>query len=169
MPFGGDPLNPEQIAVLKTWIDEGARASRDAAPAQPKWEAPLTLTAPKIPEAAWPTWITPTDRFVSDYFARHKIAEPRQVSDALFARRAYLDIQGLLPSPDQLRAFASDPAADKRTRLVAQLLGDNDKYAENWISFWDDLLRNDEGVNYYSETCLLYTSPSPRDRQKSRM
>src|SRR5205807_7983859 len=29
---------------------------------------------------------------------------------------------------------------------------DDQKYAENWISFWNDLLRNDEGVNYYSET-----------------
>ena len=37
-------------------------------------------------------------------------------------------------------------------RLVATLLADNRKYAENWISFWNDLLRNDEGVTYYSET-----------------
>ncbi len=35
---------------------------------------------------------------------------------------------------------------------MERLLADNDKYAEHWISFWNDLLRNDEGVNYYSET-----------------
>ena len=33
-----------------------------------------------------------------------------------------------------------------------RLLGDNGKYAEHWISFWNDLLRNEEGVNYHAET-----------------
>src|SRR5262249_15572065 len=37
-------------------------------------------------------------------------------------------------------------------RLVDRLLADNTNYAQHWISFWNDLLRNDEGVNYYSET-----------------
>ena len=36
--------------------------------------------------------------------------------------------------------------------MVSRLLADNQKYAENWISYWNDLLRNDEGVSYYSET-----------------
>ena len=45
----------------------------------------------------------------------------------------------------QLQAFLADPAPDKRDRLVATLLADNTKYAENWISFWNDLLRNDDG------------------------
>ena len=74
------------------------------------------------------------------------------VSDAVFARRAYLDIWGLLPDPAELRTFLNDPTEGKRQRLVATLLADNRKYAENWISFWNDLLRNDEGVTYYSET-----------------
>jgi uncharacterized protein DUF1549/uncharacterized protein DUF1553 len=78
---------------------------------------------------------------------RH-IAMPAPVSDRLFARRAYLDITGLLPLPAQLDAFIADTHADKRDRLVAELLSDNRAYAEHWISFWNDLLRNDEGVNY---------------------
>jgi hypothetical protein len=83
------------------------------------------------------------DRFVST---------PEVVSDARFARRAWLDIQGLLPPPSELQAFLADGGADKRQQLVDRLLGDNEKYAEHWISFWHDLLRNDEGVNYHSET-----------------
>ena len=74
------------------------------------------------------------------------------MSDAVFARRAYLDIWGLLPSPGELQAFVTDATSDKRARLVEQLLADGDKYAQHWISFWNDLLRNDEGANYYSET-----------------
>ncbi len=133
MPLGGNPLNAAQIALLKTWIDEGARATPTSAPAKPKWEAPLTLTRPADPTAS-------IDKFLPG-------GEP--ISDAQFARRAYLDIWGLLPTPDQLRAFLAEP---KRAELIETLLANNHNYAEHWISFWNDLLRNDEGVNYYSET-----------------
>ena len=78
--------------------------------------------------------------------------EPELIGDAAFARRAYLDIWGLLPPPEDLQAFLADRNPAKRSALVERLLADNDKYAEHWISFWNDLLRNDEGVNYYSET-----------------
>ncbi len=39
-----------------------------------------------------------------------------------------------------------------RAALVAKLLADDQRYAEHWISFWNDILRNDEGVSYFSET-----------------
>src|SRR5204862_392100 len=59
---------------------------------------------------------------------------------------------GLLPPPGELQAFIADTSPSKRISLVDRLLADRAKYAEHWISFWNDLLRNDEGVNYYSET-----------------
>ncbi len=152
MPLGGEPLSATDIATIRLWIDQGARVNPPAAPAQPKWEAPLALKRPPVPEPVWNDWTGPLDRFVSAYLAKHGIAEPPPVSDAAFIRRAYLDIWGLLPSPDEFRAFVNDPKHQRRERLVEKLLADNQKYAENWISFWNDLLRNDEGVNYYSET-----------------
>ncbi len=152
MPLGGDPLTPDQTALIAKWIDEGARPARDAAPAQPKWEAPLTLTTPDVPKVVWPSWDTPLDRFVAAYLTQRSLPQPTAVSDALFARRASLDVQGLLPDPAALQTFLKDPAPDKRQKLVETLLADNHKYAEHWISFWNDLLRNDEGVNYFSET-----------------
>src|SRR5216684_3829161 len=114
--------------------------------------APLALERPTIPVAVWTQWSAPLDRFVAASLAAGKAAEPALVSDAVFARRAYLDIWGLLPPPGELRQFIADPQPDKRARLVERLLADGDRYAQHWISFWNDLLRNDEGVNYYSET-----------------
>ena len=78
-------------------------------------------------------------------FSKANVPQPRLVSDAAFARRAYLDAWGLLPSPEQLQAFLADQAPDKRHRLVTTLLADDTRYAEHWISFWNDLLRNDDG------------------------
>ncbi len=65
-------------------------------------------------------------------------------SDAGFVRRAYFDIWGLPPSPAQLAAYEGNRAA-----LVRSLLADRANYAENWVTFWNDLLRNDEGVVYH--------------------
>jgi mono/diheme cytochrome c family protein len=152
MPLGGAPLSADQIATIRAWIDGGARQTPTSPPAKAKWEAPLALEKPVVPQSPWPEWSTPVDRFVASYLAKNGIAEPKLISDAQFARRAYLDIWGLLPPPDALQAFTQDKSPGKRQKLVEQLLADNTKYAEHWISFWNDLLRNDEGVNYYSET-----------------
>ena len=65
----------------------------------------------------------------------------------------YLDVWGLLPTPEELQAFLADTSPDQaRARSSPALLADNEKYAEHWISFWNDLLRNEDGVTYFSET-----------------
>ena len=151
MPFGGQPLSDAEIATIRAWIDQGARETPTSAAAKPKWEAPLELECPQVPGVVWKNWAEPLDRFTAAYLSANGVSEPELVSDTLYARRAYLDIWGLPPAPDELKRFTRDKSADKRQRLVAKLIADPDKYAENWISFWNDLLRNDEGVNYHSE------------------
>ena len=73
------------------------------------------------------------------------------VSDAVYARRVYLDAWGLPPTPEQLAEFTQSKNADKRSKLVDALLADKSNYAEHWITFWNDHLRNDEGVVYHGE------------------
>ena len=152
MPLDRTALTAGEIATIRAWIDEGARPTVASAPAAPKWEAPLALTRPALPDVVWRGWTAPVDRFVAQYLKDRGTSEPPLIGDAAFARRAYLDIWGLLPPPDELRTFLADTNQHKRTALVHRLLADNDKYAEHWISFWNDLLRNEEGVNYHAET-----------------
>ena len=61
-------------------------------------------------------------------------------SDAAFLRRATLDATGLIPSPDQVRAFLADDSPDKRARLVDELIG-SEEFAEQWAWFFGDLFR----------------------------
>lgn len=152
MPLGRPALSTAEIATIRGWIDEGARETVTSAAAKPKWEAPLALARPAIPDVIWRDWTAPVDRFVGRYLSDHGDREPELVGDAAFARRAYLDIWGLLPPPEDLQAFLADRNPNKRSALVERLLADSDKYSQHWISFWNDLLRNDEGANYYSET-----------------
>ncbi|MFI5077087.1 MAG: DUF1549 domain-containing protein, partial [Vicinamibacteria bacterium] len=152
MPKDDPPLPPAEIALIARWVDEGVRETPSGPPATAPWVAPLTLDRPALPAAAWPDWQAPADRLVADYLQRHGEAQPTLIDDARFARRTYLDLWGLLPTPEQLQAFLGEQAADKRARLVRTLLADGDRYAEQWVSFWNDLLRNEDGVTYFSES-----------------
>jgi len=149
MPLAGPKLTPQEVATLRSWIDEGARPAQNAALARRPWIPEMALHAPEIPASPWPSWKCPTNRFLAAYFSDHGIPEPSLVSDRIFARRAYLDIWGVVPTPEQLHAFVADKSPEKREKLIETLLADNANYAGNWITFWNDLLRNDEGVNYY--------------------
>src|SRR5262249_16317784 len=66
-------------------------------------------------------------------------------SDAVFLRRAYLDAVGELPTPDETRKFLADTSADKRARVIDQLL-ERSEFADFWALKWSDLLRNEEKV-----------------------
>ncbi|HXW05253.1 MAG TPA: DUF1549 domain-containing protein [Vicinamibacterales bacterium] len=151
MPKDERPLSEAEVALIRRWIDEGARATPTSPPAPPPWEAPLALEAPAVPDVQWAGWTRPLDRLLATYLSDHQIAQPALVDDRVFARRVHLDVWGLLPDRASLEAFLRDPAPDKRERLVARLLADDEKYAEGWISFWNDLLRNEDGVTYFSE------------------
>jgi hypothetical protein len=60
--------------------------------------------------------------------------------DAKYLRRVHIDLIGRLPSQDEVRAFLSDTASDKRARLVDSLLA-RPEYANHWAAKWADLLR----------------------------
>ncbi|MEX0725349.1 MAG: DUF1549 and DUF1553 domain-containing protein [Planctomycetaceae bacterium] len=61
-------------------------------------------------------------------------------SDAKFLRRGYLRAIGRLPTPDEVRAYLADTSADKRERLIDNLL-ERPEYADFWANKWADLLR----------------------------
>lgn len=86
---------------------------------------------------------SPVDRLLASYFASHGIKPREVVDDGVYCRRVYLDTIGLLPTAEQFESFANDKAPDKRERLVRTLLSDRRNYADHWLTFWNDLLRND--------------------------
>jgi hypothetical protein len=147
MPASGEPLTAPQIAALRAWIDAGA-VWPETTPIPAGWVAPIAPLQPSLPEGGEPH---PVDRFIGVYFAKHSIDFPAAVPDARFARRVYFDLWGLPPTPAQLETFLHDQSPDKRARLIDALLADAQPYAEHWISWWNDLLRNDQGGQYAGE------------------
>lgn len=147
MPPKGERLTEEQIGLLRAWIDQGAEWY-DVIPDEGGYKPPLHLVEAAVPPEK-PGLTNPIDRFVDAYFESKGIAWPESVADNVFLRRVYLDTIGLLPTPDEQTAFLNDSGPDKHAKQVTKLLGDNLGYAENWMSFWNDLLRNDfAGTGY---------------------
>lgn len=150
MPPEGPRLGADQVSVLRAWIDQGVAWSENVeAPDAPTTPVHLLDVVPPGDRSGIRKHPNAIDRFLLPYLAEHDIAVPEPVSDALFARRAWLDITGLLPSPEALAAFEASKEKDKRAVLVDQLLADNTAYAEHMMTFWNDHLRNDfKGTGY---------------------
>ncbi|MGC3972446.1 MAG: DUF1549 domain-containing protein [Pirellulales bacterium] len=143
MPPAGEELVPaEKIALLKRWIDAGLPWDEGFAFVAPAYEPPLRPRKVALPPAV-DNRTNPIDRILDRYLAERKLPRPQPIDDAAFVRRAYLDLVGLLPTPAQLDEFLTDARPDRRAQLVARLLDDDMAYAEHWLSFWNDLLRND--------------------------
>ena len=142
MPPKGTRLSPEKVKLLRDWIDAGAVWEEGFAFKKPAYEPPLKPRRPTLPPAVAGR-TNPVDRILDADLAKRKAVPPKPVDDATFARRAHLDLVGLLPEPEALAKFLADKSADKRAQLVRSLLTHDTAYAEHWLTFWNDLLRND--------------------------
>ena len=111
-------------------------------------QQPVRLAfVPARPDFAWRD-PQPTNYIDEHIFARLKQLQinPADVcDDATFVRRAYLDALGVLPTAGEARSFVVDSAADKRARLIDELL-ERPEFAEHWALKWSDVLRNEEKV-----------------------
>ncbi len=146
MPDEGPRLAADQIALLSAWIDAGI-AWGTAPTRAPAHKYELVLRSVALP----PTDDSenPVDRLVGRYLHEHHTEPAKTVDDRLYARRVYLDVVGMLPTPAELDSFLSDPRPDRHARLVRGLLSDSRRYAEHWLTFWNDALRNDyQGTGY---------------------
>jgi uncharacterized membrane protein/mono/diheme cytochrome c family protein len=147
MPTKGKRLSKEDIAMLEYWIQQGA--PWPSGPEKSLYRvAALEPRMPALPKAT-AGLNQPIDLFVNEYFKKNKISWQKSVDDKTYIRRVYLDVTGLIPSPETISTFVADPRSNKREILVDKLLANNEGYAQHWLTFWNDALRNDySGTGY---------------------
>lgn len=142
MPPKGDRLSAVEVNHLREWIDGGLLWTDGFSFLPPSYEPPLFPRRPTLPGArAGRT--NGIDRILDADLAARLAPTPPLIDDAGFLRRVSLDLVGLLPELGERQRFLDDPAPDKRNHLVHHLLTNDIAYAEHWLSFWNDLLRND--------------------------
>ncbi|MEE2807813.1 MAG: PSD1 and planctomycete cytochrome C domain-containing protein [Verrucomicrobiota bacterium] len=145
MPPKGDRLPLNEVALLRAWIDQGLQWEKGFTFAKFR-NAPLAPRKVDLPEGSEPN---PIDRLLSPYYKKHNLDPKLSVSDGVYARRAFLDTIGLLPSSAEVTKFSAEKNEEKRVRLVSELLNDNERYAEHWITFWNDCFRNSYTRQYH--------------------
>lgn len=136
---GKDALNAEEVEVLSKWIAEGLKWEPGYTFGEERYQAPLKPRPVKLPKG--PEGANPIDLIVGAYFAENGSSFPPSADDATFLSRVSQDLVGLPPKPEWVDSIRDGEALD-RDSIVAQLLADDQGYAEHWMTFWNDLLRN---------------------------
>ena len=140
---------PKAKATAKAQAKQAkkAAAALRALNASVKKETEEPAATVKLPPRPAKTVATPTlgpaglDALIEKFLASAKVPLSSPTTDLEFVRRAYLDLTGKLPTPDQVRGFANTHAnKEKRAKLIEYLLNSPD-YATNWAHYWRDVVR----------------------------
>jgi len=137
-------LSADQIATLKRWIAEGAKYSDH-------WSF-TKLARPGVPDVPNPTFEVrnPIDRFILYKFAQEGVVPAPEADKVTLIRRLYLDLTGLPPPPEDVRAFVNDKDPQAYEKLVDRLLA-SPHYGERMAVWWLDLVRYADSIGYHSD------------------
>lgn len=144
----GTPLEPEQIGLLRAWIDQGAPWPEGTeALAANHWSLqPIQSVVP--PEACERNWLAgPVDAFVLRRLEQEQIVPAPAADRVVLLRRVYLDLIGLLPTPEDVHAFVADTRPDAYESVVDRLLA-SPRYGERWGRHWLDQARYADSDGY---------------------
>jgi hypothetical protein len=152
MPPSGK-LPDNEIEELRVWVKAGAVWPETPKPAMPKGPAYVItpeqrafwsfqpVRKPALPELRNARWTkSAIDRYLqAQREAQH--LEPVKPADKLtLLRRAYYDLIGLPPTPEQVVALLRDPSPAAFAKVVDQLLA-SPRYGERWGRYWLDVAR----------------------------
>ncbi|HKQ79280.1 MAG TPA: PSD1 and planctomycete cytochrome C domain-containing protein [Blastocatellia bacterium] len=161
MPMGGAPLRPEQIEMIRKWIDQGAewpegeseraRAGESERRIQKHWAyiKPVRSEPPVVKNAAWAR--NPIDRFILARLEKEGLAPSPEAAKETLIRRVYLDLTGLPPSPKEVDQFLADSSPNAYEKLVDRLLA-SPHFGERWARPWLDLARYADSNGYERDT-----------------
>jgi Protein of unknown function (DUF1553)/Protein of unknown function (DUF1549)/Planctomycete cytochrome C len=145
MPYGGPPLPPDQIALIRNWIDAGTPGPDSSVPlartAPVKHWAympPVRPPLPPVKDAAWCR--NPIDRFVLARLEKESLSPSPEADKETLLRRLSLDLIGLPPTIPELDAFLADKSPHAYEKQVDRLLA-SPHYGERWAGPWLDLAR----------------------------
>src|SRR5262245_3323406 len=128
-----------------------AMSIRAAEPAaKPRHWAFQPVVRPEVPAATGRVaqWIrNPIDAFILAKLEQQKLPPAPEADRTTLIRRLFLDLVGLLPTPDEVDAFVNDKSADAYEKVVDKLLA-SPHYGERWGRHWLDVARYADSNGY---------------------
>jgi hypothetical protein len=139
----GKELKPEQIDLLKRWIEQGAVW-------QPHWSY-IPPQRPPVPAVANKGAVrNPIDAFILARLEKEGLKPNSEADKVTLCRRLYFDLIGLPPTPQDVDAFVKDTGADAYDKLVDKLLA-SPHFGERMAVHWLDLVRYADSIGYHSD------------------
>jgi hypothetical protein len=137
------PLSAQQIAVLKRWIEQGAKYEKHWSLLPPR---PGAL--PAVKDRSWPA--NPIDDFILARLEKEGMRPAPEADRRTLMRRVYFDLIGLPPSPAEVDAFCADKTPDAYEKVVDKLLT-SQHFGERMALYWLDLVRYADTGGYHSD------------------
>ena len=171
-------LTDTEIAALTKWVEIGApwpgsdstAVAKGSKSAGYDWEKfrrehwsfkPITPIDP--PEVKNTKWVKSNiDRFVMARLEAAKMMPNPGAEKHILIRRAYLDLIGIPPTPEQVKAFINDAKPDSLARVVDELLRSK-HYGERWARHWLDVARYSDGLGGFLDAADLPNAWRYRD------
>ncbi len=147
MPIDGEALTPNQIELLRRWIDNGAKGPEDEPIADPRdhwaFKKPVRSHIPdlksQIPNLeSKPS--NPIDSFIAVEQTQRNLTPLPLADKATLLRRVFIDLVGLPPTTHELREFLNDESPDAYEKVVDRLL-ESPEHAQRWARHWMDIWR----------------------------
>ena len=150
MPPGGK-LPKAEIAILKTWLDGGAPWSAESVKSAAKqvWWSFKSPVRPVVANGGKRKTENgnPIDSFVLAKLRESGLALNPPAGRRVLIRRAYLNLIGLPPTPEEVAAFESDRSADAWAKVVDRLLV-SPHYGERWGRHYLDIVRYADSAGF---------------------
>ena len=153
MPPNEPPLSEGDLEVLRNWINAGAPwdVAGAAKTSEPSWWSFRKPQRPDLPKTSADSWVqTPIDAFVLAGLEEKGLKPAPRADRQTLIRRAYFDLIGLPPTPEQAEGFLLDSSPDAYERRIAELL-DSPRYGERWARHWLDVVRYADSSGYESD------------------
>ncbi|HET7833153.1 MAG TPA: DUF1549 and DUF1553 domain-containing protein [Gallionella sp.] len=128
---------------------DAPKAARTAPAKLWSWQPVQRSDEPVIKQKDWVR--TPIDAFVLARLEAKGIKPSQDADRAAFIRRATLDVWGVIPSPEEVKAFVADRSPDAYEKLVDRLLS-SPKYGERQARRWLDLARYADSTGFQNDT-----------------
>ncbi len=130
-------------------VTDAPKVSRAAAAKLWSWQPVQAQNTPQVKQQKWVR--TPIDAFVLAKIEVKGLQPSKDADRATFIRRATLDVLGVIPSPEEVKAFVNDKSPDAYEKLADRLLA-SPHYGERQARRWLDLARYADSTGFQNDT-----------------
>lgn len=156
MPEKSPPLPADEQKAISDWIDNGAPYDKPLVATGNNPSKSKAISAKdkefrsfrKISKVSVPKGFTnPIDYFIESRLKEKNLIPAAEADKKTLAKRVYIDLLGVPPTPHELDMFLSDKSPDAYSKLVDKLL-ESPMHGERWARHWLDVARYAESHGY---------------------